>query len=372
MRILHTESSCGWGGQDIRVLVEVEEMRKRGHDVTLACVPDSPIWNKAKEKQIDAVGINFTGRVSPRTITALRKLIKARKIETVNTHSWTDGWCGAIAARSCGCLSVRSRHLSLPVRPHVGNQLLYLKLVDGVIVTGENLREQLIAVNKIPSERIMSIPTGVAPHYFEEIIMKSGGIRQELNLSSEAFVWTTVAIIRRMKGHSVLVEAAASLRKNYPNAHYLFVGGFNDQEAAPPDLRELVSAKGMNDRIHFLGMRKDVPEILSQSDAFVLASIKSEGVPQSITQAMAGGLPVVATNVGGIPEVVRNSETGYLVEPNQPEALAGAMATVMADSDEAKKRALAGQQLIREEYSLAIMVDKVEAFYQQLLGQKRK
>ncbi|HEX8552592.1 MAG TPA: glycosyltransferase family 4 protein [Abditibacteriaceae bacterium] len=370
MNILHTEASTGWGGQDIRVLTECREMSARGHRVVLACAPGCPLWEAAK-KENEKSGfalepIIFGRKINARSVRAVRRLIQKYQIEIVNTHSSADGWSGAVAGKSSGAKVVRTRHLSNPLRPNRANYFLYSKLTDFVVTTGEQLKEKLVEINKLDASRIGSVPTGVDLKRFDRDSCNRDAFRAEIGLEANEFLWTIVAIVRRMKGHAVLVEAAALLKDT--NAHFAVVGGTTGPSPLPEQLETRAKELGLESRFHFVGMREDIPQILAASDGFVLPSLWGEGVPQSIAQAQNMMLPVVSTDVGSIPELVKNEETGLLVAPDNAEELAVAMRRIMTDTNLSQTLAHNGAELVRSHYSQDAMIARMETIYQKVLA----
>lgn len=382
MKILHTEASTGWGGQDIRVIVEIQEMRRRGHEVTLACTPGSPIWLAAEKGGLALEPITFGRKLTRSGVQTIQGLIRRHQPDIVNSHSSADGWCAAVAVRLSRRKGlprhVRTRHLSNPLKPNRANFLLYSKLTDYTLVTGEALRQNLIEINKLNPDRILSVPTGVDLTTFNPASYNRQDFRTEIGAAPDEFVWALVAIIRRMKGHLVLAEAAAEVLKQHSKARFVFVGGTTGPSPLPEQVRTKLCELGIEDRFTFLGMREDVPRILAGCDGVVLPSTHGEGVPQSLAQGLSMGLPVVASDVGAIGEIVRDSaayagqETGYLVPPSDPGALGAALLRTMSDTGETNTRTARGRELIHREYSLQAMTDKVEGVYHQLLEEVRR
>lgn len=168
----------------------------------------------------------------------------------------------------------------------------------------------------------------------------------------------TVANLRREKAHEVLIDAAASLLPRYPDLQFRFVGG----GARTRELTALVQSRGLADRILFLGHRDDVPAVLAESDVYVLPS-RSEAFPNGVIEAMAAGLPVVATAVGGILELVDDGRTGVLVPPDDPAALARAIQRLLDDPARAAALAQAGRAAIAARFSFERMVGAFESMY---------
>jgi glycosyltransferase involved in cell wall biosynthesis len=370
MKILHTEASTGWGGQDMRVLWEAKAMQERGHLVVIACAPGCPLWQAAQSENIPTEAVEFGRKIKWSAVRKVRQIIRRNDIGIVNTHSSADGWSGAVAAKLSGRICVRTRHLSRRVRPNKPNQILYTKLTDFVITTGEALREQLIRENGLEPSRVASVPTGVDLEYFDPQRWPRENFRQEIGVQNDDFLWGMVAMIRRMKGHDVLADAAALLLQKQPKARFAIVGDVPTDSPVRAAFEAKLEEHGIADRFTMTGFRDDIPNILAGCNAAVLPSVEGEGVPQAIMQAQAMGKPVVATNVGATGEIVRENETGWLVPPSDAKALATAMQRVMDERDEAARRANQAQKLIQTQYSLQAMTDRVEEIYQSLLETK--
>jgi glycosyltransferase involved in cell wall biosynthesis len=168
-----------------------------------------------------------------------------------------------------------------------------------------------------------------------------------------------VAGLRRIKGLDVLIAAAAKIVARVPDARFVIVGEGPERESA----LHQVGNFGLEDSFEFLGHRDDVPALLAEADLFVLPS-RSEAFPNAVIEAMAAGLPVVATRVGGIAELVQRERTGVLVPSEDPEALAAAVMNLMARPDRANALGRAARQEIERQYSLSSMVARFEELYE--------
>jgi glycosyltransferase involved in cell wall biosynthesis len=323
MRILHTESSLGWGGQEIRVLTEARGVAARGHSVLLAAPAESRIFAEAARHGVEAVALPV-GRKRPRGLSALRKLLSARAFDVVNTHSSTDSWLAALA---CATLAkppalVRTRHISAPAPRNAATRWLYTRAARRIVTTGEKLRAQVIAETGADPARVVSIPTGIDLARFQPGDRRAA--RGDLGLAQEAPLVGIVATLRSWKGHRYLIEAMAGI----PDARLAIVGDGPQREA----LEALVRERGLADRVRFAGNQADVAPWLRAFDVFCLPSYANEGVPQALMQAMACALPVVTTPVGSIEEIVADGETGVLVPPQDVERLRAALGSLLADA----------------------------------------
>ena len=357
--IVHTEWSDGFGGQEHRILLECREMIRRGHRVRIACRPEAELYPKAREAGIPVTPVPIRSSADLSAIRALFSLFRRERVHVVNTHSGKDSWVASIAAKAAGVpLLIRTRHISVPIRRHAFN-LIY-RWPDGYITTGEMIRDHLVG-NGIPGDRVVSIPTGVDPERFSPSVDGSG-IRNEFGVARDAFLVSMVGVLRSWKRHDVFLEALRLLRERGLRVRALVAGEGPQRERTAAAIREL----GLSDAVTMTGYRQDVPEILAASDALVLSSDRFEGVPQAILQALVMGKPVVASPVGGIPEVVHPEETGLLCPTGDAAAYADALARIAGDPALGDRLGKAGRELVLARYTIAAMCEKTEILYRRL------
>ena len=324
LRILHTESSLGWGGQEIRVLTEARGVARRGHDVTLAAPGESRIFQAAPAYGLEALAVPIA-RKSIRGLRGMVKLLEARSFDVVNTHSSTDSWLAAVSARLVRhpLPIVRTRHISAPVPRNAFTRWLYREATRRVVTTGERLRLQVIEETGADPGHVVSIPTGIDLGRFRP--GERAMARADLGLAPAGVLIGIVATLRSWKGHRYLLEAFAGLADR--GAQLLVVGDGPQREA----LELLAGQLGIAERVRFAGNQADVAPWLQALDLFCLPSYANEGVPQALMQAMACGLPVISTPVGSIGEIVQDGDTGRLVPPEDTPALAAAIESLLAD-----------------------------------------
>ena len=330
-----------------------------------ACLSTGKLHSgKSREQGIPVEELTIRNGWDPIAILGLRRIIKREHINIVNTHSGKDTWVGGLAAKLSGATFVRTRHLSIPISNSPLNFIH--RLADGTITTGVSIREAMITNNGISRERIISIATGVnAQRFNPDRVSKSSKLQAELGLKPGAPVVTMVAVLRGMKRHDVLLNAARIVRSEAPDAQFLIVGDGPGRDG----LKQLACELGLDNRAIFCGHRSDVPQILALSDIAVLTSDRFEGVPQSLSQAMAMALPVVASPIGSIPELVRNGATGLFAEPGNPESFANAIIQLLRDRDMRQKLGAAARRHILEHYTDDIMARTTVDFYARISGQ---
>lgn len=368
--ILHTESSSVWGGQEIRIITEAQGMIRRGHRVLLACRPGSPIARAAREQGIETFIMSLNGAFDIAGIRRLRVFLRRHKVDIVNTHSSKDSWCGGFAARFSGGVKViRTRHLSIPIKKSFESRLLYGSLPDAVVTSGESLRRHVIERVDLDPDRVTSIPTGIDLSRFDPSSVDGNRVRTEFGAGDTSPLIGTVGMPRHMKGHVYLVEAAAEVLREFPQARLVLVGDVATASTIKQRLAARAADLGISDRLTIAGYREDIPEVMAALDVFVLPSVSYEGVPQVVGQAMAMRRPVVATDVGGVKEQVINGQTGILVEKANSGQLAQGILTLLKNPDTAARMGDNGRRLIEEHYSLDAMLDATERLYGRLLTQ---
>jgi glycosyltransferase involved in cell wall biosynthesis len=325
MRIVHTEASLGWGGQEIRILSESAEFIARGHEVTIVADRQSTIASRAKEFGVPLYPCNLKAK-RIRDLLSLRKALKSLRPDIVVCHSSTDHWLAALARLSLkhAPAIVRARHISAQISRRPTTSWLYRYGCEGCLTTSDSIKSAMIRRGLGSEQRIVSIPTGIDP---PRRSLSKPQARLRLNIAEDRFVVSIVATLRSWKGHADLLEALTLL----PYSDYLtLIIGDGPQRKT---LEGLSVAHRLTNVVCFLGNRDDIYDLLATTDVFVLPSFANEGVPQAILQAMAVGLPIVSCPVGGIPEALEGYTNKILVPPRAPERLAEALASLRTEVD---------------------------------------
>lgn len=355
--ILHTEASTGFGGQEIRILAEARWLAEHGWDVAIACQPASRLAAEARAAGLPVREVRMRSALDLTAVLALRRVLRERRVRLVHTHSSVDSWLGGIAARSRGLAVVRSRHVSISIPRR---RALVYRLAHRIIASGEAVRG-VVARAGVPAARIVAVAPGVDLARFHPGV-SGADVRAELGLTGP--VVGLVADIRGSKGHDVFLAAARAVLAAVPDARFLVVGA----GVGYADVRRHVRELGLEGRVIMTGFRHDIPQVMAALDLLVLPSLRSEATSQVVPQALAVGTPVVATTVGGSPELVRDGETGRLVPPGDAGALADAIVELLRDPARAAALGRAGQAVVRERHSLDAAMARTTAVYAALVG----
>ena len=353
----------GWGGQEVRVFAELEWMRAHGHWVALAAHPDSAIAQRAREAGMTFYPLRTHKALLPFEIVRLAAWLKRNRVEVVNPHSSNDGWLAGLAARLAGARLIRSRHIEVDYPNRFWSGFAFRTLPHHVITTSQRIADRLVAELGVPVARVSCVATGVDLARFDP--KTTGTLRQELSFAQDAALVGMISVLRSWKGHQAFLDAAARLVRESKRPIHFVIAGEGPMRVVLPDM---IKQAGLEGKVTLLGHRADVPNILASLDVLVLPSYAHEGIPQIILQAQAMARPVVATTIGGIPEVVEDNVTGLLVPPRDDAALAEKIGAVLSDSALADRLRAAGRAQIETKYSLDAMGERLLQLYENCSG----
>jgi len=349
MNIVHTESSLGWGGQELRILSESQGLAKRGHELTLLCPPEARIYSEAPNFGLRTVALPI-GKKRWAGVQALKRWFTENACDVVSTHSSTDSWLSALALLGKGTPIVRTRHISAAVPRNPLSRWLYSRPVR-IVTAGEALRRELIERNGIDPERVESVPTGHDTQRYRPGDRTAA--RARTGLPADATLVGIIATLRSWKGHRFLLEALPE------RATLVIVGDGPQREALTARVAEL----NFQSRVIFAGNQRDVVPWLQALDIFALPSYANEGIPQALVQAMLVGLPCVTTHVGSISELASDGTTALVVPPQDARALRRALERLISDETLRHKRGGAARRQCEETLSVERMLDRMEDIY---------
>lgn len=366
LSILHTESSTGWGGQEIRILTEAAGMIARGHKVVLVTPPEAQIAPAAIKRGIPTVTLPM-GRKNFKGFMAMRQYLKqhGHEFDVINTHSSTDSW---LVAANCATMAgmpplVRTRHVSTPVNNKASTRWLYQKATTHMVTTGEALRSTLNQVNGIALDRMTSVRTGIDLSYYKPL--DKAAMRAKLNVPNKPTIGI-LATLRDWKGHDDLIDAFASLKNEFPDWQILVIG----DGPRWGDIERRRAAHGLEDRIIMVGNQDNVPEWLNCLDLFVLPSFGDEGVPQGLMQAMACGVPAISTPIGAIGEALQDGQTGLMTPPRDVPKLAENLRRLMGKEQLRQQFADASLAYSRN-FGIDIMLDRMDKAFRQAIAEAK-
>lgn len=354
LTILQVSAAHTIAGAEMHLITLAREFGARGHRVLITTFTGRPFGDRLREMGLDVrpVTLGLRWKVAPRALREMVKLIRAEKVDIVHTHLSTSSINGTIAARLAGIPAVSTVH----GLNHKGSFLLAHHLITVSEAAKANLRRQ-----RVPEEKITVVHNGVDLRRFSSPRPREEA-RRRLNLPPDALVVGNIARLAEIKGYQYALEAIAKVKHEWPTLRYVIVG----QGSELPMWQAQVRTLGIGDHVVFLGFRADVPEILSALDVLLFPSLM-EAMPMALLEAMAMRVPVVATNVGGIPEVLGEG-TGILVPPKDSDAIAGALRRLLKDPQARQRLGAAGRQRVEKNFTLELMVDGTLEVYRRLVS----
>jgi len=309
--------------------------------------------------------LNFRVRHFISGVWRLCSLLRREKVDVLHTHMYHASWYGRIAGLCARVpVMVTTDHGHDPWRKpwHIAFERFALRYTDLKIAVSKDVAEVLKARDHVPDEKLVVIPNGVDPERFRVVKAERDSIRAEFGFTDDTVLIGSVGRLVEPKAYHVLIEAMVHVSKLVPPARLVLIG----DGPLRGDLERCASDLGVSDGVLFAGARSDIPAVLAAIDIYAMSSNR-EGLPVSLLEAMAAGKPIVATMVGGIPEVVSDRREGLLVPSGDPEALAGAIRELACDPKLAAHLGRQASEKVAAEYSIGATVRRLEEVYCSLL-----
>lgn len=357
MKVLHTEASKGWGGQEMRILNEALGMRQRGHEIYFAVQKGAILVEKAREHGFIVYEVDFSKKRALKTIWQLLAVFRKHRIAIVNTHSSLDAWVGGFAAKMARKKIIRTRHLSTAIRKGINSKLLYNFLADFVVTTSKETEENIKVLANLPQKRVATVATGVDPAKLQIPAVEVAQFRQKYNISESDCLAGTCCVIRGWKGINEILLAAKEL--DLPHLKWIVVGGGVSEEHFLSQRKAL----GLEERVIFTGHLDNPYVAIAAMDIFLLLSWAHEGISQSSLQAAYLKKPLITTGVGGLKEVCLPELTGLLVPPHAHSEVAAATKRLFAEKSLRERFGEAAHDLVLKQFTFQIMLDKMEKLY---------
>ena len=302
----------------------------------------------------------------------LRRLIRDQQVDVVHTFFETSDLFGGLVARLSGAPVLVSSRRDLGILRNWKHQLAYgllSPLYDLVLAVSEGVRRSCIAQDRLDPDKVLTLYNGIEVDKATSQTDVSV-LRASLGLSGASHLISTVAHIRQVKGLDILIRAAAKVCQQFPRAVFLIIGDIHERQYYD-QLLELRESLELGNNVRFHGPAEDVFPLLKMSDIFCLAS-RSEGFSNALVEAMACSLPCVATRVGGNSEAVEDGRTGYLVESEDPEAIADRILALLGQPERAKAMGSQGRRIVEANFTAQAMISRLASVYDSVLHAKRQ
>ena len=375
IKLLQIITQSEFGGAQKYVYYLATCLPKDRYEVAVACGTGGLLIPKLRQAGIEVIPIpNLVGRpeIDPvrdsLAFLDLLRLIHRRRPHIVHTNSTKAGFWGRLAAKLAGVpVIIFTAHGFFLYEPFWTKSMRFFYTLierlggicsDIVIAVSEADKLKMVKHKIVRPDKLVVVHNGLQVNPVDEV-------PTDLGLFDGDRIVGTVANFYPIKGLQFFIRAAERVKDVFPGTKFVVVG----DGLLRPELERLTAELGLDSCVLFLGQRDDVPQILPLFDVFVLPSVK-EGLPYALLEAMAAAKPVVATAVGGVPEVVVDGQTGLLVPPRDPEALAQAIITLLRNPGRARAMGEAGRQRVLEHFTVERMVAETERVYQALLVRK--
>jgi glycosyltransferase involved in cell wall biosynthesis len=350
--------SDGPGGAERMLLQLADELRRRGHRVVPVGPAEGCGWlaGEFRDRDYEPATFHLRHPVDWRCAAGLATLFRERGVDVVHSHEFTMAVFGAAAARMVGLPHVITMHGGMAFAERLRRRValrLAFRASTHVVAVSRDTRDRLVEALNVRPERVEVVPNGIVPEPGD-----GGAVRSELGLGPEDRLVLAVGNLYPVKGHRFLLEAVARSGRAGAGCH-VAIAGRGDQESA---LRECAARLGLSDRVHLLGYRADIADLLAAADVFAMPSL-SEGLPLAMVEAMFAGVPVLATAVGGIPDLIHDGASGRLVRAEDPDALCEALRELLGSAPVRARYAAAAREHAVRGYGAAAMVDAYLRLY---------
>lgn len=363
MNIMQIVLSLECGGLEKLVLDLTTMLNRNGFNACICCLDKfGELAIQAKNKKIEVILIKKLPGKDVSLPIRLGYVIRKKKIDIVHTHNMSPLFYGTLGARLAGVpVVINTRH----GREKKHRSSLIWNMNDRIVVISEDAKQQMLKWNSMNSQKTKVIFNGIDVNEYSDE-EESTNIKKSLGIDSSHLVIGTVARLSPEKDQKILIKAFSQALSKCANARLVIVGDGQLRGQLEGYCRKL----GILNNVLFLGFRQNIPQLLSIFDIFVLSSL-TEGISLTLLEAMAAKKPIVATHVGGNPEVVVDGLTGLLVPPKDPDKMANAMLKILQNPDLAKRMGAAGRKRVEEKFSLDRMVREYEKLYEECLMRKR-
>ncbi|MBI3303107.1 MAG: glycosyltransferase family 4 protein [Deltaproteobacteria bacterium] len=361
LRILHVDPEREWGGGEVQVLGLTTYLHRSGHCSVVAADPQGRLHQHLSNAGLPVRALRVRNHLDLLAGLRLRRLVRAGSYDLVHFHTarahalspWLHGM---------GVKRVVTRRMDYPVKKGLVTHVLYTQSVDAVVAISNGVRAALLA-GGVPAARIQVIPSGIDTACFARDPDTRARVRHAYGFGERETVVLAVGALVERKGYGTVLAAAHRLKTCGRRLRYLVCG----DGALHAALEAEAQAFGLATDVCFAGFCPDVPGALAAADLFVHVPLH-EGLGVAVIEALAAGLPVVASRVGGIPELIEDGKTGLLILSQDPTALAAALDHLVSDPLSASRLGRVGQAVARARFDVTVMARANEALYAELLS----
>ncbi|MFT5290776.1 MAG: glycosyltransferase involved in cell wall biosynthesis [Planctomycetota bacterium] len=368
LSILHVDAERGFSGGEVQVFLLLEGLRSRGHRVSLVCPPGSGAESAARERGLDVLPVPLRNDADLRGVRSIAGILKSGEFDLAHLHTGRATWLGGLAAKLAGIPALTTRRMDRAVKRSLRTRLIYRSLTQRVAAISPSVANCLRAAN-VPEERIVVIPSSVDPVRVQPPAgADRDGLRRELmgEEAGDSLCILVLAALVPRKGIDVLLSALGALSAD--ERPFLLVAGEGSSRAS---LEAQTDALGLRGRVRFLGRREDVAELLLAADMMALPS-HQEGLGVAALEGMAAGLPILASEVGGLADAVQGERTGLLLPAGNVAAWTAGLRRLCSDADLRERFGVAGRERVTEGFLPDQMTASYVELYREILAENTR
>ncbi|NCB39066.1 MAG: glycosyltransferase [Erysipelotrichia bacterium] len=373
MKIIQILNSPNWSGASNYCISVSHELIKMGHDVLLLTEPGKPLY-RAQQLGIpydDTIRLNHRNPLLfVHAIKQMKRIFRTFKPDIISSHINEGAWMAGLVARKTvpGAVVARIRTDIDPPKGHFINRYVHHVWTDELVV-GSMLHKRLCQqILDYSADRISVVYGGVDAELFNPARVSESKFRHEISADKNEILIGLLARLDPVKGHEYALEAMAHL-KELPVKFRLVAMGY-ENERTFAWLKDMAASLGISDKLVCLGLRKDLPDVLAALDIGLVTSTGSEANSRATLEFMASEKPVVGTSVGVIPEIIQNSEQGFIVPPRDSKALSGALEKLLVNPILRHKMGVAARQRVMDNFSMEKFGQVMESVYKKFLSHK--
>jgi glycosyltransferase involved in cell wall biosynthesis len=370
LRILQTCFSHSLGGLEIHTLRAVSRLHKRGHEVWLACLPDSRLAHEAADLGFNTITLNVKGYVHPRLIMRMAKFLKDRKISIIHSQHSRDIATVVPAMLLSGEKTpvVLSKRMGSYISKRDLFHRFTFKHVNRVLAISEVIRKNVIETTPMKPENVITLHEPVDTQIFDPACSDRRKTRVENNFTDDDFIIGFVGRYSPGKGHEDFLDALTLLKEKYSSIKAWIIGEASQgEEEYERNIHDLAKRKGLEKIVRFSGFRKDIADAMYAFDLFVFPS-HAEAFGAALVEAMAMERAVVSTNCDGVIDIVIDGVTGLFVNPHKPQELSDAIGHLIDNPALRSQMGIAGRKRILTHFDERAHIEKIESLYYSLLN----
>lgn len=372
IKVLHVIGGGELGGAEMHILNLLTHMDRERFEVRLCCLFPEPFVQVARANGIATDAVVMRHKLNIGIVDNLMEIIRGHQIDIVHTHGVRANLVGRLAAKLAGIKHIVTTVHSVLEQDYPSffarqvNRLMERITINSVerFVTVSDLLKQDLVGHGIPAVKITTIYNGVNLAAFRQERV-TGDVRKDLGIDPDVPVLGMIARFHPVKGHRFFLEAAKTISRVRPACRFLLVGSGQYRS----EVEAMVKQLGLREQVIFTGYREDIVDVLHSLDILVISSL-SEGFGLTAIEAMAMKVPVVATRVGGLPEIIKHGSNGILVPPAEGQAIAQAVLDLLANPEDSRAMAARAFEHVRENFSVEIMAKNTEQLYCSLMSGK--